>query len=151
MSQEHCRRRACPIGARTKDRDQITHLGAGQFGHVGEPVQRRAKATDHVCDLTGLFSKTRRNRHRIIAPHHGPEITGRRQLVMKAAIGDQVSLIVANLLINYPAQVNARFANEIAPQFKAQLGIAKGCIMLFYKAMQGSATADRSSGSSPGK
>ena len=98
-------------------------LRAGQMRLVGEPVERRAQATDHIHDLVWLGFEAAGDGNGIVAPHHGSEIPRRGELVMQPAIGNQIGLAVAILAVDDACQVNSCFANEITAEFDEKFSL----------------------------
>src|SRR4051794_13016975 len=62
---------------------------------------------------------------RVIAPHHGPEITGGGEHVVKAAVGDQEGLAMADLAIDHAGQIDAGLADQPPAELKRELRISE--------------------------
>ncbi len=70
---------------RAEHRDEVADFGARRPALVGQPVERRAQAADHICLLFGSTHRSAgRIAKRVVAAHHGAEIPGRRELVVQA-------------------------------------------------------------------
>ena len=117
-------RRACrgSVGAGAEDRDEVAGLAMRHQRLIGEPVERRAEATDDVHFLVGLGGELAGDRSGIVAAYDRAEVARRGELVVQAAVGDQVNRSMAHLPVDDAREVNTGFADEIAAEFDRELG-----------------------------
>src|SRR5882724_10029084 len=123
---EKCRgARGEAVGARLKHDDEIADLGFRHLHAVGEQVERRAQRADHAHDFALAADYAVAHHHGIILPYDLPEISGRSQVVVQAPVGYQEYLPPRDLAVDDAADINARFADQVAAQFDHDLGLGQ--------------------------
>ena len=74
------------------------------------------KRSDDACDLALAALHAVADADRIVLADHLAEVAARREMMMQAAVGDEEYVAARNLAVDDRANVDARLADEIAPE-----------------------------------
>src|SRR6185369_3420963 len=139
LAEELHRAGGCTIGARAEHRDDIARLSPRKTALFGQSVERRAQTADNAGLLLHRRIEPGGDRHGIIAPHDRSEIARGGELVVHAAINDEEHLAMADFPVDHRGEVNPRFANQIATEFKAKIGVRQFYGKIVHALRQGCA------------
>lgn len=142
---------AAAIGAGEEQRDQIPDKGSRKRDLVGQPVERGAQAADNRHGFQARAVPACVG-DRIVAPDDGAEIARGRQLVVKAAVGDEEGLAAGLLAIDDAAQVDAAVGDQPAPELEREARPGERRVgRLARMSARPAPSRSRSSARSPGK
>ncbi len=78
-----------------------------------------------TSSVTGALARPCSDDDRVVLADHLAEVAGGGQVVVQAAVGDQVGPAARDLLVDDPADVDARLADQIAPELHDDFGVAE--------------------------
>src|SRR5690348_16410843 len=109
--------RRAAIGAGLEDSYQIPDLRVREPYVSGERIQRRAQGTDDIDGLDERAVEPIHQSDREVPLYHLPEVSRRRQVMVRAAVQDEESLASRHFDVGYPRDVASGLTDEIAAWF----------------------------------
>ena len=121
MAEECLRTGRRSVRARLKHDNEIAGLCFGHFHAVGEEIERSAKRPHNGRDFAPLATDVVTHHDRIILTNDLTEIPGCGEVMVHAAVNDQVNVTPRDLTVDHSAHVDTGFTHEIPTELEHDL------------------------------
>ena len=116
MAEERGRAGGQPIGTRLEEDHKVADFGLGQNQVIAKDVQRCAQAPDDRDHLFGSGPHSIADRDRVIPSDGLAEIAGCGELMMQAAVDDEIGPASRLLPVDHPRDVDAALADDVSTE-----------------------------------
>src|SRR6185312_6793576 len=88
---------------------------------VRQEIQRCAQGADDTDVLPSTATHAVGDQHRVVLANDLAEVSGSRQVMVQAAIGNQEDLAAGDLPIDHAAHIDAGFADQVTAELDGEL------------------------------